>query len=59
MNGEKSYGVCVIIYEKITGNVKKSYEQLLNKWINENIVIIVIFIIYNLLYLPKIIYHIK
>jgi len=35
--GEKSYGVCVIIYEKIKGNVKKSYEELLNKWINENI----------------------
>jgi len=35
--GEKSYGVCVVIYEKIKGNVKKSYEQLLNKWINENI----------------------
>eukprot|EP00833_Pecoramyces_ruminatium_P002308 jgi/Orpsp1_1/1176340/evm.model.c7180000057246.1 len=37
LQGEKSYGVCVIIYEKIKGNVKKSYEQLLNKWIKENI----------------------
>ncbi|ORY18915.1 DENN-domain-containing protein [Neocallimastix californiae] len=37
LQGEKSYGVCVIIYEKIRGNVKKSYERLLNKWIKENI----------------------
>jgi len=37
LQGEKSYGVCVIIYEKIRGNVKKSYEQLLNKWIKDNI----------------------
>lgn len=35
--GEKSYGVCVIIYEKIKGNVRKSYEEELQKWIKENI----------------------
>ena len=43
LQGEKSYGVCVIIYEKIKGNVKKSYQQLLNKWISQNIVIIITF----------------